>query len=551
MVQLNFTVGDLKGNSEKIINSIKAAKSKGVDIVTFPELSITGYPPEGLLLKKQFIDDNLYYLNKIKDATEDIVAVVGFANRLKDNIYNSAAVIHKKKVLGIYNKMLLPNYGVFDEKRYFAPGETSLLFNLNGIIFGIGICEDIWHDEVTLKPLASGGAGLILIINASPYYEGKINLRESVVKKVAKKYKTAISYNNLVGGQDELIFDGQSLFVDEKGKILLKGDAFNEEMVILDVELKKYLKKVSHKVINIPHYINPKKETISKKAPHKLSELEEVYKALTMGLRDYVMKNNFKKVVLGLSGGIDSALTAAIAVDALGKENVFGVFMPSEFTSEESFIDAKLLARNLGIDFHEIPINALFDGYLGSLDKIFGNMPKNIAEENLQARIRGNLLMALSNKFGYLVLTTGNKSEISCGYCTLYGDTVGGFSVLKDVPKTLVYKLSEYRNSVSKVIPGNVFTKAPTAELRPNQKDTDSLPPYDTLDKILKSYIEDNKSPQEIIKEGFDGKIVNKVISMVDNNEYKRRQAAPGVKITPKALGRDRRMPVTNRYKVR
>ncbi len=550
MAQVNFTVGDLRGNAEKIIYAIDGAVKKDVDIITFPELSITGYPPEDLLLKKQFIEDNIKELKNIAKYTRDIVAVVGFANSSKGKIFNSAAVLHNGKIRGTYNKMLLPNYGVFDEKRYFAQSKMDeMAFNANGLIFGVNICEDIWHSEDTLGLYNKLKAKLLLNINASPYYAGKINLREDIVKKVAKNNKIVVSYNNLVGGQDELVFDGQSLFVDAKGSIIARGEAFKEDLIIIDMPFEIGKVNRSKNLVLIDHVFKSDKVVLEKRFAKKPGELNEIYSALLVGLRDYVKKNNFKKVILGLSGGIDSSITAAISVDALGKENVIGVFMPTEITSNESFVDAKALADNLGIQFMEIPIGDIYDHYLGLLKTAFEDLPKNIAEENLQARIRGNVLMAISNKFGYMVLTTGNKSEVSCGYCTLYGDTAGGFAVLKDVPKTLVYRLSEYRNAISVVIPSNVLIKAPTAELRPNQKDTDSLPPYDILDKILKLYVEDDVPFQKIVRRGFDKELVKKVISLVDNSEYKRRQGPPGVKITPKAFGRDRRMPIINRYR--
>lgn len=550
MAQANFTVGDLKTNSEKIVRYINESLALGSDIVTFPELALTGYPPEDLILKKQFVEDNLLYLKRIADSVKNIVAVVGFVNRSRNDIYNSAALIYKGKIRGIYDKMLLPNYGVFDEKRYFSPGKKALAFNVEGVVCGVNICEDIWHSELTVKGLKSLGVKLILNINASPYYAGKINLREAIIKKAAKDTAAVVSYNNLVGGQDELVFDGQSLLVDGKGNVLTRGGAFKEDLIVFDINFKKPQKTSSKKIVNLDYIVKNKKIALHQRNIRKPLELEEIYSALVLGLRDYVRKNNFKKVVLGLSGGIDSSLTAAIASDALGKENVYGVFMPSGFTSKESFIDAKELVDNLGIEFHEIPITGLFEKYIEVLKEIFKGLPENIAEENLQARIRGNILMSLSNKFGYIVLTTGNKSEVSCGYCTLYGDTAGGFAVLKDVTKMLVYRLSEYRNTISRVIPEHTITREPTAELAPNQKDADSLPPYDVLDKILKLYVEEDSSIQDIVKIGFDKGLVERVIMLVDNNEYKRRQAPPGVKITPKAFGRDRRMPITNRYKI-
>ena len=550
LAQINCTVGDLNGNYNKVIEYIRKADNSGADIVAFPELTITGYPPEDLLLKPKFISDNLEIINKLSKKIKKIVAIVGFVNKQKNNLFNSAAIIYDGKIKGIYNKMILPNYGVFDEKRYFHQGDNPIVFKYGKYIFGVGICEDIWNENTPIKKQVQLGADIIFNINASPYYAGKIKLRESIIQKQAKSNNIRVVYVNLVGGQDELVFDGQSMIIDNNGKFLGKSLAFNEDLFITDINIPLKKIKKNQKIINITNQI-PIKSKI--KLPEKnikpLKPIEEIYNALLLGLSDYVRKNGFKKVVIGLSGGIDSALVAALAVDSLGKENVTGVFMPSQYSSTESGEDAKQLAYNLGIRFSTIPINQIYKTYLYVLKQTFKGHKQDITEENLQARIRGNLLMALSNKFGCMVLTTGNKSEMSAGYATLYGDMAGGFAVIKDVPKILVYKLSEYRNSLYKVIPKRILTKAPTAELRPNQKDSDTLPKYEILDPILKAYIEDDMDMEQIVLMGYEKNVVTKIISMVDRSEYKRRQSPPGIKITYKAFGKDRRMPITNGYR--
>lgn len=548
IAQINSCVGDLEGNSKKIINFINQAKELKVDIICFPELAITGYPPEDLLLKPQFIKDNIYWLKQIIKSCNKITAIVGFVDKVKNNLYNSAVVISNKKNLGIYHKMYLPNYSVFDEKRYFQAEKEFFTGTVPGvpnkvgsgqspIKFGVLICEDIWQKK-PVKTLAEKGAMLIFVINASPFYSGKSDLREKIIRKRAKENKIFIVYNNLVGGQDELVFDGQSLIVSPDGKVLAKAKAFEEDLIVLDINP---FREYSLKGVNKPKTIKQK----------KLEEIEEIYKALVLGVKDYVNKNRFKKVVVAISGGVDSALTTTIACDALGKENVCGVFMPTIYTSSESKEDSFILAKKLGIELKCINIQNIFEIYLKTLDKEFEKLPKDITEENLQARIRGNIIMAFSNKFNWLVLTTGNKSEVSTGYCTLYGDMVGGFGVIKDLSKTTVYKLVNFRNKQNFVIPNRIIEKEPTAELKPNQKDSDTLPVYEILDPILKEYIEKDRSFKEITRAGFNKALVSKVIRLVDNNEYKRRQSAPGIKITPKAFGKDRRMPITNKYKNR
>ncbi|MDD5609997.1 MAG: NAD+ synthase [Candidatus Omnitrophica bacterium] len=554
MAQINSWLGDFKYNTDKIYNFINKAKAAQCDIVIFPELAIPGYPPEDLIYKKDFLRENKHYLDLIRDFSKDIGVVVGFVEEEKGKIYNSAAFIYNRRLCGVYRKMHLPNYGVFDEKRYFSSGADFKIYDFGGVKIGLDICEDIWEGG-PIPEQAKAGSSIIFAINASPFHQGKMDLRMDTLKEQAKENKVYIAYTNLVGGQDELIFDGRSILIDTKGKTLVQGKAFAEDLCLYDIDPKSLpKKKVNHKkLVRIPvkrSVIEAVKEPLTIKESAKLDPAEEIYKALVLGLRDYVLKNSFKKVVLGLSGGIDSALVSALAMDALGKENVIGVFMPSQFTSGESKEDALAVANNLGINIHTISIQDIFLKYLEGLAPQFQGTTRGIAEENVQARIRGNILMALSNKFGWLVLTTGNKSEISVGYTTLYGDAAGGFAPIKDVPKTLVYELARYRNSLSRpIIPERVFSKAPTAELRENQKDQDTLPPYEVLDPILKAYIEDEKSLDKIVASGFDREVVKLTIEMVDKNEYKRRQSAPGIKITPKAFGRDRRMPITNRFK--
>ena len=558
--QINSTVGDLKGNCAKILEYIEKARASGADIVAFPELAITGYPPEDLLLKTDFIDDNLKILHELTRQVKDIAVIVGFVDRKKNRLFDAAALLHEGKVKGIYHKQLLPNYGVFDEKRYFSPGTGGLVFELDGLVSGVSVCEDIWHKEGPSKLLAANGAGLIFNINASPYHAGKIVLREKAVKERIEENHAYVCYVNLVGGQDEMVFDGQSFIMDKKGHVIARGEAFKEDLLIVDIpvsELRRRKKKESstagcrkiHIVPATPKGTPKKKEHLPIRKIRKLDAVAEVYEALVLGLHDYVIKNGFKKTVIGISGGIDSAIVATLAADALGAGNVIGVFMPSRYTSFESKTDAKELAGNLGIKLLEVPISEVYGAYLSMFKTLFSGLKEDITEENIQARIRGNILMALSNKFGWLVLTTGNKSEMSVGYATLYGDMAGGFAVIKDVPKTLVYKLAQYRNALNIVIPKRILIKEPTAELRPDQKDRDTLPPYKYLDPILKNYIEEDKGVDAMVNIAMTKKEIERVLGMVDNSEYKRRQSPPGIKITPKAFGKDRRMPITNKYK--
>jgi NAD+ synthase (glutamine-hydrolysing) len=570
MAQINATVGDFAGNRHKIIAVIEEAKSSGVDILTFPELAICGYPPEDLLFKPQFIADNLKSLEKVVEASAGITLVVGFVDANHDT-YNAAAVIHDGRHIGTYHKMFLPNYGVFDENRYFQAGNESPVFTLAGINIGINICEDIWYESGPATAQTYSGAELIINISASPYHFDKANLRERMITTRAADNVAIFAFNNMVGGQDELVFDGNSLIVDEKGQIIARGKHFQEDLIIADLDIESVFRARLHdprlrkgqKKRKEQELKEAKTIIITEAAPKAakppllpchikiVGPIAEVYEALVLGTRDYVLKNGFKKVVLGLSGGIDSSLVAAIATDALDKSNIIGVAMPSRYSSPGSLADAELLSKNLGIKLYTIPIEKVFQAYLDTFTDPFKGTKTGITEENLQARIRGNFLMALSNKFGWLVLTTGNKSEYATGYTTLYGDMAGGFAVIKDVPKTMVYKLAAYRNGEAgmKLIPDTIIQKPPSAELRPDQKDTDSLPPYETLDPILTAYVEEDKSIEQIIKSGADERIVRLTARLVDRSEYKRRQAPPGVKITPRAFGRDRRLPITNQFK--
>ncbi len=550
LAQINCTVGDLVGNSSKILRYIQMAKDFSADIIAFPELALTGYPPEDLLLKPSFIEDNLSALKELVKTVDGITVVLGFVDKKGKDIFNAAAIIYDGRVCGTFQKTILPNYGVFDEKRYFSSGKNAPVFRLGKVIFGVNICEDIWHLEGPTKDQAKARARLIININASPYYSGKVLEREAIIRKQARLNRAFITYTNLVGGQDELVFDGQSMVVDDLGKVIARAEAFKEELLIVDLRIPGSKSVKAKSAITITDKLTRKDKSLTAiKEAGLLDPVAEVYQALLLGVKDYVTKNGFKKVVIGLSGGIDSSLVAAIASDALCKDNVIGVFMPTRYSSSESEIDARQVAQKLGIEFIALSIEQTYKMYLVVLEPLFAGTSRNIAEENLQARIRGNVLMALSNKFGWLVLTTGNKSEMSTGYATLYGDMAGGFAVIKDVPKIMVYKLSRYRNSLGVVIPERVLTKEPTAELKPGQLDRDTLPAYEELDLILKAYVEDDEDPAKIISSGFDGQTVSKVICMVDKSEYKRRQSPPGIKITPKAFGRDRRMPITNKYR--
>jgi len=568
IAQINSTVGDLTGNTKKIVEYIDQAKSLGVDLLTFPELAITGYPPEDLLLKPQFIKQNKESLNKIMGHSSGIVVVVGFVDSDGD-IYNAAAILCDKKLVGVYHKFYLPNYGVFDENRYFQTGEECPVFIIYGIGIGVNICEDMWYEAGPALVQTYAGAAVLINISASPYHAGKGFFRERMLATRASDSAAIVIHNNLVGGQDELIFDGNSLVINEKGEIVVRGKQFEEDFLAVDLDTEavfrsqlrdprrrketRWVKEKLEKAAKIEissEYPEVSKPSLPPRKVDKLDELAEVYQALVLGTKDYVHKNGFEKVVIGLSGGIDSSLVAAIAVDALGAENVTGVSMPSRYSSPDSKSDAEALARNLGIKFKVIPIEKAFTAYLETLAEPFKDTDPDVTEENIQARIRGNILFALSNKFDWLVLACSNKSETATGYTTLYGDMAGGFIPLKDVPKTLVLQLARYKNrqAGNEVIPSSVLNKAPSAELRPNQKDTDTLPPYEVLDPILKAYVEDDVTVDQIVAMGFDNDTVTRIVRLVDRNEYKRRQAAPGIKITPRDFGRDRRLPITNQF---
>jgi NAD+ synthase (glutamine-hydrolysing) len=566
MAQINVVVGDIEGNARKILEWIDRARDVDADVVTFPELALTGYPPEDLLLKPQFIDANLSALQKVISGSREITVIVGFVDR-RDDIFNAAAIAQNGKLVTVYHKIYLPNYGVFDEFRYFQPGSRCPVLQMDRATIGVSICEDIWYpDGPVFQQALSGGAEVIINISSSPYHAGKRRWREMMLGTRAADNTVIVAYNNLVGGQDELVFDGDSLVFNENGDLVARGKQFEEDLVVVDLDVESVFRKRLHdprrrqqkfnannrpEVFPLTSRVKKPNALPAVARPQPLSEDAEIYKALVLGTRDYVMKNGFKKVVLGLSGGIDSALTACVAVDALTSENVVGVLMPSDFSSRGSVEDSRRLGKNLGIELITIPITDVLNSFIEALKPGFKDAKPDVTEENLQARIRGTYLMSLSNKFGWLVLSTGNKSEISTGYCTLYGDMAGGFAVLKDVMKTTVYRLAEYCNRLSggERIPREIIEKPPSAELRPDQLDTDTLPPYDILDPILKAYVEDDRSFSEMIDMGFDEKLVGRVIRMVDTNEYKRRQAAPGVKITPRAFGRDRRMPITNRFR--
>jgi NAD+ synthase (glutamine-hydrolysing) len=560
MAQINVVVGDVDGNAQKILEWMDRARDADADIVSFPELALTGYPPEDLLLKPQFIDANLAALEKVVSRTRDITAIIGFVDR-QDDIFNAAAIVQNGKLVTTYHKIYLPNYGVFDEFRYFQPGNRCPVLRMDRATIGVSICEDIWYpDGPVFQQALSGGAEVIINISSSPYHAGKRRWRERMLATRASDNTVIVAYNNLVGAQDELVFDGDSLVFDENGGLIARGRQFEEDLVVVDLDIESVFRKRLHdprrrqqkmaaeetaEIFALTQRARKYTELPASPQPQLLPEVAEIYRALVLGTRDYVTKNGFKKVVLGLSGGIDSALTACVAVDALGSENVVGVLMPSEFSSKGSIEDAEQLGKNLRIELLTIPIGDVLDSYVTALKPGFKGAKPDVTEENLQARIRGTYLMALSNKFGWLVLSTGNKSEISTGYCTLYGDMAGGFAVLKDVMKTTVYKLAEHCGR----IPRATIDKPPSAELRLNQLDTDSLPPYEVLDPILKAFVEDDRSFAEMLDMGFDEQLVRRVMRMVDTNEYKRRQAAPGVKITPRAFGRDRRMPITNRFR--
>jgi NAD+ synthase (glutamine-hydrolysing) len=564
LAQINTTVGDLEGNVRRITDALERAREAAVDVVCFPELTVPGYPPEDLLLKPDFIQANLEALDDVRRRTHDLAAVVGYVDH-RNYLYNAAAILTDGEISGVYHKQRLPNYGVFDEKRYFEPGRTAPVFMIRGVPVGVTICEDVWSPGGPCQAEAVAGALVIVNINGSPYHMGKWRQRTEMLQTRARDYRVILGYNNLVGGQDELIFDGMGMVFDHTGALLARARQFDEDFLVCDVDpdavrrfrLQAPVPPVGGDdttlltpIVKLSDGPPPERDAIPARVEPALDEDEEVYRALVLGTRDYMRKTGFTDAVVGLSGGVDSALVATIAADALGGEHVHAAWMPSRFSSDESTRYAAEVATHLGIEHITLPIDPVFERYLDATKPVFGGRPHDATEENIQARIRGTLLMALSNKFGWLVLTTGNKSEMSVGYATLYGDMAGGFAVLKDVPKTLVYPLARWRNTRSRAIPDGVLTRAPTAELRAGQTDEAALGvPYGVLDPILKLYVEEDTPPEEIASRGFDRDVVARIVTMVDRNEYKRRQAPPGVKITPKAFGRDRRLPISNWYR--
>jgi NAD+ synthase (glutamine-hydrolysing) len=567
LAQIDATVGDIAGNEAKIAEQIAAARDAGAQLVLFPELALTGYPPEDLLLKEHFLADAAAALHRLADETTGIVAVVGYPERAED-VHNSAAILADGELQASYRKLHLPNYGVFDELRYFQPGTRGALFEVDGVTIGLTVCEDIWQPGPPLSDVALAGARLIVNISASPYHAGKGVARERMIAQRARDELAAVAFCALVGGQDELVFDGDSLVVDHAGTVIARAPQFEEALLIVDVDtvaagsarLRDTRRRAPaaaaratiDQLGSFAVRARPSDTPIGEAAiAPRLQVVEEVYGALVLGTRDYARKNGFEHVVLGLSGGIDSTLVALIAVDALGADNLTCVTMPSPYSSEGTRGDAHLLAENLGCELLELPIKAMMDAFEAALAEPFAGREPDLTEENLQARIRGNLLMALSNKFGWLVLTTGNKSEMSVGYSTLYGDSAGGFAVIKDVPKQLVYRLTRLRDERAGggLVPPELFTRPPSAELRPDQRDDDSLPPYEVLDAILEGYVEHDLGREQLVARGLPAEDVDRVIRLVDLAEYKRRQQPPGIKITTRAFGRDRRVPITNRYR--
>ena len=565
LAQVNPTVGAIEANARLVIEWMGRARAAGCDLVAFPELTLTGYPPEDLLFKPAFIEANLRALADVTKESRGLTAVLGYVDK-RDDIFNAAAVLHDGAHAGTYHKQYLPNYGVFDENRYFQSGTESPIFAAGDVTLAANICEDIWYPTGPTTRQALAGAELIVTINASPYHAGKAQFREKMLATRASDDVVCLAFVNMVGGQDELIFDGHSFVFNEKGECLARGKAFEEDLVIADVDLdqvfrarlldsrrrkEKLQADQSTRRISLPALPAKDKPKLPVHEVEALEPLEEIYRALVLGTRDYVTKNGFAHVVIGLSGGIDSSIVAAVAVEALGAANVSGVTMPSPYSSAGTRRDAVKLAKNLGIDLLRVPITGVLTAYKRVLAAAFKGLKEDVTEENLQARIRGNYLMALSNKFGWLVLNTGNKSEIAVGYTTLYGDMAGGFAVIKDCPKTLVYNLSEHANARAgrEIIPRAVFTRPPSAELRPGQKDQDSLPPYEELDAILECYVEGDQGVADIVARGFDVATVKRVVAMVDRNEYKRRQGAIGIKITPRAFGKDWRLPIVNKFR--
>jgi NAD+ synthase (glutamine-hydrolysing) len=566
LAQINVTVGDIEGNTAKIREFLQRARESGAQLTVFPELAVNGYPPEDLLLKTHFLAAGRRALDEIAKDVKGTVALVGFAEHAED-VYNSLAVLADGELKGAYRKMFLPNYGVFDEHRYFQVGDAPALVRVNGTTIGLTVCEDIWEPGPPATDEALAGAEVIVNISASPYHVNKGAERERMLVQRARDSLAYVVFCNLVGGQDELVFDGYSLVIDQDGELVARGAQFTEELIVCDIDpstaQRVRLRDTRHRPASRSDRLAPRLiAELEAPVRHRATEVggprakpmepdEEVYTALTVGLRDYVEKNGFERVLLGLSGGIDSALTACIAVDALGNERVLCAIMPSPHSSHETQDDARRIATNLGIECFDLSLQPAMAAYDRILEDAFAGTEEGLAEENIQARVRGNLLMALSNKFGWLVLTTGNKSEVSVGYSTLYGDLAGGFAVLKDVPKTWVYRLARFRNgrAAGELIPRSVLERAPSAELRPGQRDEDSLPPYDVLDPILEAYVEEDQGREQLVRRGFPEQVVGEVIALVDRAEYKRRQAPPGIKISPKAFGRDRRLPITNRFR--
>ena len=578
LAQLNLTVGDLCGNTGRMLDYLRRARDCGADLVAFPELATTGYPPEDLLFKKAFIEENLAAMRQVVGASAGLAVALGYVNGSGGGrLTNAAAIGLDGRLVDSYDKIFLPNYGVFDEERYFGKGEICPVYEINGVRIGVNVCEDIWYEIGPAAVQQAAGAELIVNLNASPFHAGKSDFRRRMIAERAASHRLFVAYLNTVGGQDELVFDGNSIVCDPAGRTIAGGPAFEEALIVTDLLLDDAPGDLPPDAAAPPFIAAPEELAAvgrpeflaasgyrerarpplpSAAPPAPLAEIEEIYRALVTGVRDYLGKTGFGKALVGLSGGVDSALTAAVAADALGCGNVVGVTMPSRYSSPGSIADSAALAGNLGIELWEIPIEPAHQAFTDMLAGRFRGTPPNVAEENVQARIRGNILMTISNKFGWMVLTTGNKSEMAMGYATLYGDMAGGFAVLKDVPKTTVYQLCRWRNGQAAqfggppgVIPQAIIDKPPSAELKENQLDQDTLPPYEELDPVIKAYVEDDGSYAEMVAQGFDPAVVRQVMAAVDRNEYKRRQAPPGVKITPRAFGRDWRLPIVNRYR--
>ncbi len=559
LCQINPTVGDIEGNLFKILSFVEDAYKKNAEIVVFPELALTGYTPEDLLFYPSFIKKTERALEEITKNVMDFILIAGLPVK-RDDLYNSAVIITDKKIIDYYDKIYLPNYSVFDEMRYFKPGSRTPVYEYDGVFFAVNICEDIFHPSLPSLIQATTGAELIINISASPFYAGKHKRKIKMLSTRAYDLGVYIAYLNMVGGQDEIVMDGRSLIISPSGEIITMAKAFEEDIIVVELDMEEVTRTRMREpkirweteifedaeITKIPLIRKVGDLKKSTGSMYSLSEEEEIFKALVTGLRDYVNKNGFKKVCLGLSGGIDSSFVALIAVEALGSDRVTGVFMPSRYTSRESREDVYELVKNLGIELIEISIDEIFEEYSIKLADLFKDLPEDVTEENIQSRIRGNILMALSNKFGWLVITTGNKSEMAVGYATLYGDMAGGYAVIKDVYKTQVYNIAKWASKGR--IPERVFIKPPSAELKPNQTDQDTLPPYEVLDEVLKRHIEKCMSENEIIEYGFDRETVKKVLAMVKKAEFKRRQSPPGIKITPVSLGKDWRFPITNRF---